>query len=162
MEKKTVEYLENTPFDELKVGDSTTLVREVSEKDIELFAYISGDINPLHLNEEYAKTTQFGGRIAHGLFCALMLTTAVATKLPGPGSVYRGQEMKFHRPVRIGDTLTATLVIVEKKKRGHLIKIECAITNQNGETVFSGLSTAIAPTEKLRIEASKLPNVTIG
>ena len=157
-----MEYLENTPFDELNIGDSTTLVREVSEKDIQLFAYLSGDINPLHLDEEYAKTTQFEGRIAHGLFSALLVTTAVATKLPGPGSIYRGQEMKFQRPVKIGDTLTASLSIVEKKKRGNLVKIDCVIKNQNDETVFTGLSTAIAPTEKLRIKASELPNVSIN
>lgn len=157
-----MEYLENKPFDELELGDSTTLVREVTEKDIQLFAYLSGDINPLHLDEEYAQTTQFGGRIAHGLFSALLVTTAVATQLPGPGSVYRGQEMKFQRPVKIGDTLTATLSIIEKKKRGNLVKIDCVIKNQNDETVFTGVSTAIAPTEKLRIKASELPNVTIN
>lgn len=156
-----MEYLENIPFDELKVGDFTSLTRTVTDKDIQLFAYLSGDINPIHLDEEYASTTQFGGRIAHGLFSALLVTTAVATKLPGPGSVYRGQEMKFQRPVMIGDTITAVLTVAEKKKRGNLVKIDCEIKNQNNELVFSGVSTAIAPTEKLRIKASKLPTVEI-
>ncbi|MCG8668540.1 MAG: MaoC family dehydratase N-terminal domain-containing protein [Pseudomonadales bacterium] len=156
-----MEYLENVPFDELNVGDTATLVREVTDQDIQLFAYLSGDINPVHLDDEYAKTTAFGSRIAHGLFSALLVTTAVATKLPGPGCIYRGQEMKFQKPVRIGDTLTLTLTIAQKKKRGNLVKIDCEIENQEGEIVFTGVSTAVAPDEKIRIKASELPKVTI-
>lgn len=156
-----MEYLENIPFDELNVGDTTTLSRTVTEQDIQLFAYLSGDINPIHLDEDYAKTTPFGTRIAHGMFIGVLVTTAVATKLPGPGSIYRGQEMKFQRPVKIGDTITAVLTISEKKKRGNIIKIECEMKNQLGETVFTGVSTAIAPTEKLRIKAAQLPQIDI-
>lgn len=156
-----MEYLENIPFDELQIGDSTSLTRTVTDEDIQLFAYLSGDINPLHLDEDYAKTTQFGERIAHGMFVSILVTTAVATKLPGPGSIYRGQEMKFQRPVKIGDTITAELTIIEKKKRGNLIKIDCEMKNQRGETVFTGVSTAVAPSEKLRIKAAELPQVEI-
>lgn len=157
-----MDYLENIPFDELQVGDSTTLTRTVTEQDVQLFAYLSGDINPLHLDEEYARTTQFGTRIAHGLFIGVLVTTAVATKLPGPGSIYRGQEMKFQRAVKIGDTVTAVLTVAEKKKRGNLVKIECEIRNQNDEVVFTGVSTAIAPTEKIRVKAAELPRVQIS
>ena len=156
-----MDYLENIPFDELKVGDTATLSRHVTEDDVKLFAYLSGDINPIHLDEDYARTTQFGTRIAHGVFSALLLTTAVATKLPGPGTIYRGQEMKFQRPVKIGDTITAVLTLTEKKRRGNLIKIDCEMKNQHGDVVFSGVSTAIAPTEKLRIKASDMPQVTV-
>ncbi len=154
-------YLENIPFDELQVGDTASLSRTVTERDIQLFAVVSGDNNPLHLDEEYAKTTQFGERIAHGMFSALLVTAAVATRLPGPGSIYRGQEMKFIRPVKLGDTITAELEIIEKKKRGNIVLINCVIKNQHGEKVFSGVSTAIAPTEKIRIEAAELPTITI-
>ncbi|MDX1693711.1 MAG: MaoC/PaaZ C-terminal domain-containing protein [Ketobacteraceae bacterium] len=157
-----MDYLENIPFDELKVGDTTTISRTVSEEDVQLFAYLSGDINPLHLDEDYARTTPFGTRIAHGMFSALLVTTAVATRLPGPGTVYRGQEMKFQRPVKIGDTITAVLTIAEKKKRGNLIKIDCEMKNQRGEVVFTGVSTAIAPTEKLRIKAAQLPPIKVN
>lgn len=156
-----MDTLENRTFDELEIGDKAQIIREVTNNDVLLFAFLSGDTNPLHLDDEYAKTTQFGERIAHGMFSAMLVTTAVATKLPGPGSIYRGQEMKFQRPVYIGDTITADLVLVEKKKRGNLVKIDCKMTNQKGEVIFTGTSTAIAPTEKIKIQASPLPVVTI-
>ncbi|OUS23685.1 3-hydroxybutyryl-CoA dehydratase [Gammaproteobacteria bacterium 45_16_T64] len=155
-----MQILENRTFDELKLGDTTQLIRTVTEKDVLLFAYLSGDVNPIHVDEEYAKTTQFGQRIAHGMFTALLLSTAVATQLPGPGTIYRGQVMKFQKPVFIGDTITADLEVIEMKKRVNLVKIECVMTNQRGEEIFSGVSTAIAPTEKIRIEASAIPEVT--
>ena len=156
-----MDILENRTFDELEIGDKAQIVRQVTNNDVLLFACLSGDTNPLHLDDEYAKTTQFGERIAHGMFSAMLVTTAVATKLPGPGSIYRGQEMKFQRPVYIGDTITADLELVEKKKRGNLVKIDCTMTNQKGEVIFTGTSTAIAPTEKIKIQASPLPAVTI-
>ena len=156
-----MEYLENITFDELNIGDKTSIERTVTDQDIQLFAYLSEDYNPLHLDDDYAKTTQFGGRIAHGMFCAMLVTSAVATKLPGPGSVYRSQEMKFQGPVKINDTITANLEIIEKKRRVNLVKISCVMTNQRGETLFSGVSTVIAPTEKIRIPASKVPKVSI-
>ncbi|OUR92527.1 3-hydroxybutyryl-CoA dehydratase [Gammaproteobacteria bacterium 42_54_T18] len=155
-----METLENKTFDELTIGDTAELIRTVTEQDILLFACLSGDNNPLHLDEEYAKSTQFGQRIAHGMFSALLVTTAVATKLPGPGTIYRGQDMKFQRPIFIGDTITAKLELTEKKKRGNLIKISCTMTNQRDEVVFSGVSTAIAPTEKIKIKASPLPKLS--
>ena len=155
-------YLENKTFDELKVGDTASMSRTVTEADVQMFAVLSGDNNPLHLDEEYAATTQFGERIAHGMFSALLLTAAVATKLPGPGTIYRGQEMKFQRPVKIGDTITADLELSEKLKRGNLIKIECVMKNQRGEIVFTGTSTAIAPSEKIKIKAAELPSISIN
>jgi len=155
------DYLENIPFDELKIGDSITFTRTVSSDDVKLFAYLSGDNNPLHLDEEYAKTTQFGAPIAHGMFTALLVTAAVATRLPGPGSIYAGQEMKFKKPVYIGDTITAELEITDKRTRGNIVKIACEMKNQKGERVFIGVSTAIAPTEKIRVAASPFPTVTI-
>lgn len=157
-----MEYLENKPFDEINVGDTASMSRTVTDNDIRLFAYLSGDNNPVHLDEEYAKSTAFGERIAHGLFTSLLVTTTVATKLPGPGSIYRGQEMKFQKPVKIGDTLTATLTVTEKKKRGNLVKLDCEIKNQNAEVVFTGKSTTIAPTEKIKVPAPKLPEVSLS
>lgn len=154
-----MQILENRTFDELEIGDTTQLIRTVTEKDVLLFAYLSGDVNPIHVDEDYAKTTQFGQRIAHGMFTALLLSTAVATQLPGPGTVYRGQEMKFQKPVYIGDTITANLEVIGMKARGRLVKISCTMTNQRDETIFSGVSTAIAPEEKIRIEAPSIPEI---
>ena len=156
-----MDYLENIPFDELEVGQTAEYVKTVSADDIKLFAIISGDTNPLHLDEEYAKTTRFGRCIAHGSICGIIVSAAVATKLPGPGTIYAGQEMKFKKPVFPGDTLTARLELLEKKRKGNIILIECVIKNQHGETVFTGISTAVAPTEKLRVPTMTLPKVAL-
>jgi len=153
--------LENTPFDELEVGMTATYNKTVSEDDIKLFAILSGDTNPIHLDEEYARTTPFGGCIAHGAICAIIISAAVATCFPGPGSIYAGQEMRFKKPVRPGDTLTAHLKLVEKKRRGNIVLIENEIKNQNGETVFLGLSTVVAPTEKMIAKPAVLPQVQL-
>ena len=153
--------LENTPFDELVVGMTATYTKTVSEEDIKLFAILSGDTNPIHLDEEYAKTTPFGGCIAHGAMCAVIISAAVATKFPGPGSIYAGQEMRFKKPVRPGDTLTAHLELVEKKRRGNIVLINNEIKNQKGETVFLGVSTVVAPTEKVVAKPVELPRVEL-
>lgn len=153
--------LENTPFDELVVGMTATYTKTVSEDDIKLFAILSGDTNPIHLDEEYAKTTPFGGCIAHGAMCAVIISAAVATKFPGPGSIYAGQEMRFKKPVRPGDTLTVHLELLEKKRRGNIVLINNEIKNQNGETVFLGVSTVVAPTEKVVAKPVELPRVEL-
>ncbi len=151
--------LENTTFDEIEVGMKAEYQKKVTEQDITLFAILSGDTNPLHLDHEYAKTTQFGGCIAHGALCATVISAAVATTIPGPGSVYAGQEMRFKKPVRAGDLITAHLEVVEKKRRGNIVLIENKIINQKGETVFVGLSTVVAPTEKMVVTPATLPEV---
>lgn len=157
-----MDYLENIPFDELQEGQTAEFVKTVSADDIKLFAIISGDNNPLHLDEEYAKTTRFGRCIAHGAICGMIVSAAVATKLPGPGSVYLGQEMKFKKPVFPGDTITAKLTLLEKKRKMNLITIDCVMTNQRGEVVFTGVSSAMAPAEKVRIKAVTLPTVALS
>ena len=91
--------LKNRTFDELTLGDQAKLIHTITEKDLLLFAYVTGDTNPLHLNESYAKTTQFGQRIVHGMFSASLVASAIGTQLPGPGTIFRGQEMKFQQPV---------------------------------------------------------------
>ena len=153
--------LENTPFDELEVGMTATFSKTVSEEDIKLFAILSGDTNPIHLDEEYAKTTPFGGCIAHGAICAIIISAAVATQFPGPGSIYAGQEMRFKKPVRPGDTLTAHLELLEKKRRGNIVLIDNVIKNQHGETVFLGISTVVAPSEKVIAKPVTLPKVEL-
>lgn len=153
--------LENTPFDELEVGMTATFSKTVSEEDIKLFAILSGDTNPIHLDEEYAKTTPFGGCIAHGAICAIIISAAVATQFPGPGSIYAGQEMRFKKPVRPGDTLTAHLELLEKKRRGNIVLIDNVIKNQHGETVFLGVSTVVAPSDKVIAKPVTLPKVEL-
>lgn len=151
--------LENIPYDKIEVGMTAEYIKEITEKDITLFAILSGDTNPLHLDPEYAKTTQFGGCIAHGAICAVIVSAAVATTIPGPGSVYVGQEMRFKKPVRAGDTLTTHLTVIEKKRRGNIVLLENKIINQDGVTVFVGVSTVVAPSEKMITPSATLPDV---
>ncbi len=103
--------IENIPFDELYIGQTCSYEKTVSEEDVLMFARISGDNNPVHLDEDFAKTTQFGGRIAHGMYTAAIISAAMALHLPGPGSVYISQAMKFRAPVKIGDTLTVNIEV---------------------------------------------------
>ena len=153
--------LVNVPFDEIEVGMTAEYEKHITERDITLFAILSGDTNPLHLDAEYAKTTQFGGCIAHGAICAVIVSAAVATTIPGPGSVYAGQEMRFKKPVRAGDTLTTHLKVIEKKRRGNIVLLENKIVNQDGVTVFLGVSTVVAPSEKMTAPPAKLPEVEL-
>jgi acyl dehydratase len=94
-----VETIENKTFDEIQVGDSASLVRTLSKEDIELFAVMSGDVNPAHLDEEYAKSSQFHQIIAHGMWGGSLVSTLLGTKLPGPGTIYLGQTFQFKRPI---------------------------------------------------------------
>ena len=156
-----MEYLENIPFDELQEGQTADYVKTITMDDIKLFAILSGDTNPLHLDEEYAKTTRFGRCIAHGSICAIIVSAAVACKLPGPGTLYAGQEMKFKKPVYPGDTIHVQLSVLEKKRKANIVLLDCTMKNQHGDTVFTGVSTVIAPTEKMRVKVAQLPKVVL-
>lgn len=120
------------------VGTKADMARTITETDVVLFAGISGDTNPVHLNEEYAKTTRFEGRIAHGMLTAGLISAVLGTKLPGPGAIYMSQQLKFRAPVRIGDTITATVevaeVIAEKKR----VRLTTTCTNAEGTVVLDG------------------------
>lgn len=134
-------------IEDLQVGMSASIAKTVTETDIIMFSGISTDTNPLHLNEEWAKTTQFGGRIAHGMLSAGFISAVLANKLPGPGTVYLGQTLKFKAPVRIGDTVTATLTVREiaLERRRCILDAVCTV---NGKTVIEGESNMYCTTEK--------------
>src|ERR1700683_2966369 len=104
-------WLENKTFDEIAVGDSAGITRQLTRRDIELFAVVSGDINPAHLDEVYAKDDRFHGIIAHGLLGGAIISAVLGTKLPGPGAIYLGQDLKFLKPVRPGDTIDASVTV---------------------------------------------------
>ena len=118
------------------IGYKTTHVKTVTEKDIELFAEVSGDFNPVHMQEEFAKKTFFGGRIAHGVF-ALGLLSAAGAKLPGL-VILLSMSSKFMKPVRIGDTITAVAEVVAARKEKGIVTLKSTCTNQNGEAVIEG------------------------
>ena len=157
-----MQTISNVPFDEIEIGQTAKYQKTVQDEDVLMFAKLSGDVNPVHLDEDYAKTTQFGGRIAHGMYTAALMSAAMATKLPGPGSVYLSQTMKFRAPVRIGDTLTVHMEVTNKRERNKSVTISVRVTNQDGAKVVTGEASAIIPMEKIVIDAPDLPLITIG
>lgn len=154
--------LENYPINELVVGQRANYSKVLTEQDVILFAACSGDVNPVHLDKEYAATTPFGEPIGHGMWTGALVSAAIATCLPGPGSVYRSQSLNFKHPVKIGDTVTVTLTVSEIKERIKLVTLECEAHNQDGKLIAKGIAEVIAPAEKLEINAGKLPAITIG
>jgi 3-hydroxybutyryl-CoA dehydratase len=134
-------------IEDLQPGMSASVSKTVTEADIIMFAGVSTDINPAHLDEDYAKGTQFGGRIAHGMLSASFISAVLANKLPGAGTIYLGQTLKFKAPVRIGDTVTATVTVKEVvvAKKRCILEAVCAV---NGKTVIEGESTMYCTSEK--------------
>ena len=125
-------------FEKLEIGMSECLGKTITEADILNFAGVSLDVNPLHLNEEYAKKTMFKGRIAHGIIGAGLISAVIGTKLPGEGTIYLSQNLKFIAPVKIGDTITAKVEIVELNQEKKEVGLKTTCTNQNGVLVIDG------------------------
>jgi phosphate acetyltransferase/phosphate butyryltransferase len=153
--------IENRTFDELKAGDTASLTRTLTYEDIELFAIVSGDINPVHLDEAFAQSSMFHKIIAHGMWGGALISAVLGTQLPGPGAIYLGQSLRFHHPVGLGDTITATVKVTEKNAEKNRVTLECQATNQRGEVVISGTAEVIAPTEKISRERMILPKVKL-
>ncbi|RDE13911.1 MAG: enoyl-CoA hydratase [Candidatus Thorarchaeota archaeon] len=130
-----------TKYSDIMVGQSAQTVHTITEKDIEAFGSLTGDYNPLHFNEEWAKTTMFEGRIAHGLLTASFISTTIGMKLPGSGTILLSQTLSFKRPVRIGDTITARAEVVKKDEEKQHITMKTVCTNQRGEAVLEGEAT---------------------
>lgn len=130
--------MEGKTIDELKVGDSAQISKTVSETDIYLFAGITGDFNPAHVDEEYARRTFFGTRIAHGMLTAGFISTVLGCHLPGPGAVYLRQEVSFLGPVKIGDTITARAEVTEIDTVKGRVKMLTTCDNQDGKRVVTG------------------------
>lgn len=130
---------------ELKPGDSAVLSKTISESDVYLFAGITGDFNPAHVDEIAAQTGRFGGRIAHGMLGAGLISAVLGTRLPGPGTIYLGQELSFTKPVRIGDTVTALCTVSRLAPEKNIAYIDTICTNQRGETVIKGTATVMPP-----------------
>lgn len=151
--------LESRTYDEVNVGDAASVSHTVSERDLILFATVSGDVNPVHLDQQFAETTPFKGRIAHGMLSGALISAAIACELPGPGSIYIGQELSFLRPVRLGDEIRIELEVLEKLPKNRL-KIATRVINQDGKKVVDGAATVMAPPEKVQLERIQLPEVS--
>ena len=143
-----MERIENRTFAELNPGDTASLVRTLTQKDIALFAAMSGDVNPAHVDEDFAKTDLFHRVVAHGMWGASLISTVLGTQLPGPGTIYVGQSLQFRRPIGLGDTITVSLKVTEKNPQNNHVTFECCASNQNGEPVITGTAEVIAPSEK--------------
>ncbi len=134
-------------FEDLALGLAASYVRRVSENDLDTFAAVTGDCNPLHLDEEFASSTIFGGRIAHGMLTATYISAIFGTRLPGPGAIYISQSLNFRAPVRIGDEVIATARVTElfpEKKRA-LLTCDCSVA---GKTVLEGDALLLVPSRE--------------
>ena len=154
--------LSNFTYDEITIGQTAEYSKTLTEQDIIMFAATSGDTNPVHLDAEYAATTPFEGRIAHGMWTGGLISAAIALNLPGPGSIYLGQNLSFRKPVMLGDTITVTLEVKEKQDKRRTVIIDCLAKNQNNKTVVKGEATVMAPDTKATIASPELPAITLG
>lgn len=155
-------FLENRTFDEMTIGETASLSHTVTQRDIDLFATVTGDINPAHVDPVYAQTDMFHHIVIQGMWGAGLISAALGTKLPGPGTIYLGQELRFRRPVSIGDTVTATVTVREKKPAKGDVTLDTVCTNQHGEEVITGSAFTRAPTEKVRRPRTALPDVLVA
>jgi len=153
--------LTNTTYDELVVGQSASISKRLTMQDIQLFAVMSGDYNPAHLDGDYAKSSRFHEIIAHGMWGGALISTVLGTVLPGIGTIYVGQTLEFCRPVHLGDTLRVTVTVTEKLPKNRVI-FDCVALNQADEVVVKGSATVLAPTEKISREVVALPEVLLS
>lgn len=128
----------------LNAGDTAEITKTIEQADIQAFADLTGDHNPVHLDEEFAKTTRFGKRIAHGMLTASLISSVLANKLPGEGSVYLGQTLQFVAPVFPGDTITARVTVKEIRESKGIVKLETVCVNQRDELVIRGEATVLS------------------
>ncbi|MCL7461180.1 MaoC family dehydratase [Pseudomonas sp. NW5] len=153
--------VENIPYDELQIGQCASIERTVSERDVQLFAEVSGDRNPVHLDAEYAAGTPFKERIAHGMLTGALISAAIAGHLPGPGSVYLGQNLRFLRPVKLGDQLRIELEVLEKLPKQR-VRLATRVFNAQNKAVVEGEAEVLAPKDKLRLALTALPPIQVG
>ncbi len=162
MSTQAPSFLENVTYDELTIGRKASMTRTLTKEDISLFATVSGDLNPSHLDEAYAKSDMFQGIVGHGMWSGSLISAVLGNTLPGPGTVYLEQDIKFRKQVRVDDSITITVTVREKPYgRKPAVVFDCLGTNQNGETVIEGTATVLASVEKIRQLRPELPDVDI-
>ncbi len=132
-------------YEDIKIGDNASFAKTITESDILGFAGITGDFNPIHIDAEYAKESMFKERIAHGMLVSGLISAVLGTQLPGPNSIYLGQNLKFTLPVKIGDTVTAVVTVTEKRDDKRIITLQTTISNQRGEVVVDGSAVVKKP-----------------
>lgn len=130
--------INDRPFNTINIGDKASFSKTISEADIYAFAGITGDFNPVHVDEQYAGKSRFKKRIAHGMLTASFISTVLGTDLPGANTIYLSQEVKFTAPSFIGDTLTAEVEVIEKRDDKNILTLKTIVTNQDGIVVVDG------------------------
>ncbi|MHC2997017.1 bifunctional enoyl-CoA hydratase/phosphate acetyltransferase [Tepidiphilus sp. HLB4] len=161
MTSLATETIENHPFDEIQIGQTAQMTRTLRPQDIPLFAAISGDVNPTHLDPEFAKKGPMHEVVGHSMWGGALFSALLGNQLPGPGTVYVRQDLRFHRPITVGDTLTASVTVKEKNPQNHHVVFECLAVNQDGLKVIDGIAEVIAPTEKIRCAKLHLPEISV-
>lgn len=154
--------IENRTFDEIALGDSASLARTLTERDIQLFAAVSGDVNPAHLDAAYAKDSLFHHVIAHGMWGGGVISALLGTELPGPGTIYLGQSLEFLHPVALGDTITASVTATAKDPAHRRVTFACRCVNQFGKDVIRGEALVMAPSEKVSRPRIGVPDVRVA
>lgn len=132
-------------IDTINIGDTDSFEKTVTETDVYMYAGLTGDINPAHINEKYMKTQVFKSRIVHGMLTAGLISAVLGNKLPGPGTIYLGQELKFKAPVMFNDTIKATVKVIEKNEEKNRLILETICTNQDDVVVLTGKATVMPP-----------------
>lgn len=155
------QFLENVTFNELSLGRKASLTRTLKQEDINLFAAMSGDVNPAHMDPVFAKSDIFHGVVGQGMWLGSLISALLGTALPGPGTIYLEQDIRFKKPIRIGDTIIITITVSDKRKDKPIVKLDCKGINQKGETVIEGIATVLAPTEKVKVLRATLPQIEI-
>ncbi len=155
------ELITNRTFDEIKVGDCASLTRQLTPRDIDLFAAMSGDVNPAHVDPAFAQSDQFHKVIAHGMWGGALISTLLGTELPGPGTIYLDQSIHFLKPIGLGDSVTVMVTAREKDEEHHHITFDCCCINQNGDKVIEGEALVLAPESKISRPRMKVLDVAL-
>lgn len=154
-------HIINKTYDEIKIGDSASLTRTLTTRDIQLFAAVTGDMNPAHVDENYAKTDIFRQIVGHGMWTGSMFSVLLGMVLPGPGTIYLSQTLKFLRPVLLGETITASVRVLSKDDAHKHVKLQTLCANEKGEHVLEGEALVLAPLEKICWDALPLPEIQV-
>ena len=154
--------IENRTFDEIEVGDSARTTRTLSLQDIELFAAMSGDMNPVEMDPAYARDAMFHQVVAHGMWSGSLISAVLGMQLPGPGTIYLSQDLHFHAPINVGDTIDAIVTVTGKDPLQQRVTLHCYVRNQYGVDVILGTAQVQAPIEKVRCSRVDLPDVQIA
>ena len=156
-----VNIVRNRTFEQIAIGDSASIQRTLSADDIALFAVMSGDDNPQHLDAEFGASSRYQGVIAHGMWGAALISAVLGTRLPGAGTVYTGQTLRFLLPVRVGDTLDIGVTVTGREASTRKVTLACRCVNQHGEIVLDGVAEVIAPSEQIERTRATLPEVRL-